>query len=142
MGSAEILVHNTCAKDTAKLNSGSDGGNDAKYYNADGSPIWPENRGFDGQPESITLQPGDMVDRFGYDGGTFVSPLGTPYTNRALPKGTDAKPYTIFEVLKPVEVQGGKVASWFGEAGGGIQYEFMSPISELLDNGILRKVGN
>mgnify|MGYP002902794930 FL=1 len=82
------------------------------------------------------------MDRFGYDSGTFVSPEGTPYTNRSLPKGTDAKPYTVFEVVLPVEVQAGKIAPWFGEAGGGIQYEFNSSINELIEAEILRKVGN
>ena len=117
------------------------GGNE-KYYNPDGSPIWPENRGFEGNPSTITLEPGTRVDRFGYDSGTFVSPEGTPYTNRSLPKGTAAKPYTVFEVVLPVEVQAGKIAPWFGEAGGGIQYEFNSSINELIEAGILRKVGN
>ena len=41
-----------------------------------------------------------------------------------MPIGTDKKPYTVFEVVKPVEVQAGKIAPWFGEKGGGIQYEF------------------
>lgn len=81
-----------------------------------------------------------MIDRYGYDGGTFVSPKGIPYTERSLPLGTDKKPYTVFEVVKPIEVQAGKIAPWFGEKGGGIQYEFSQKISELLEQGILRKV--
>ena len=115
-------------------------GGSGKYYNADGSPIWPPNRGFDGEPVTTTLEPGTMVDRYGYDGGYFVSPEGTSYTERALPVGTDKKPYTVFEVIKPVKVQSGKIAPWFGEKGGGIQYEFSNKISELLEQGILRKV--
>ena len=60
-----------------------------KYYNADGSPIWSRNRGFDGEPVTTTLKPGAMVDRYGYDGGYFVSTKGTSYTESALPVGTD-----------------------------------------------------
>lgn len=45
-------------------------------------------------------------------------------------------------VVKPVNVQAGKIAPWFGEKGGGIQYEFSQKISELLEQGILRKVEN
>ncbi len=116
-------------------------GSTAKYYNSDGSPIWPDNRGFEGDPHVKTLQPGTLIDRYGYDSGTFVSPKGTPYTERALPLGTDKKPYTVFEVVKPVEVDAGKIAPWFGEKGGGIQYEFQQKISELIEQGILRKVG-
>ncbi|MDE7333072.1 MAG: TNT domain-containing protein [Lachnospiraceae bacterium] len=116
------------------------GGSSSKYYNSDGSPIWPPNRGFDGSPTKITLETGTLIDRYGYDGGTFASPRGIPYTERALPIGTDQKPYTVFEVVRPVDVQAGKIAPWFGEKGGGIQYEFSQKISELLQQGILRKV--
>lgn len=85
-------------------------GSTSNYYNPDGSPIWPPNRGFDGNPTKVTLEPGTLIDRYGYDGGTFVSPKGIPYTERSLPIGTDQKPYTVFEVVKPVEVQAGKIA--------------------------------
>ena len=115
-------------------------GIDSRYYNPDGSPIWPPNKGFDGNPTKITLESGTLIDRYGYDGETFVSPKGVPYTERSLPLGTDKKPYTVFEVVKPIEVQAGKIAPWFGEKGGGIQYEFSQKISELLEQGILRKV--
>ena len=120
----------------------SEGGSTSNYYNPDGSPIWPPNRGFDGNPTKVTLESGTLIDRYGYDGGTFVSPKGIPYTERLLPIGTDQKPYTVFEVVKPVEVQAGKIAPWFGEKGGGIQYEFSQKISDLLQQGILRKVQN
>ena len=66
---------------------------------------------------------------------------GTPYTERALPMGTDKKTYTVFEVVRPVEVNAGKIVPWFGEKGGGIQYEFQQKISELIEQGILKKVG-
>ena len=48
----------------------------------------------------------------------------------------------IQQQFKPVEVQAGKIAAWLGEKGGGIQYEFSQKISDLLEQGILRKVGN
>ena len=107
---------------------GVESGRNSKYYNPDGSPIWPPNRGFDGNPTKVTLEPGTLIDRYGYDGGTFVSPKGISYTERSLPIGTD--------------VQAGKIAPWFGENGGGIQYEFSQKISDLLEQGILRKVQN
>ena len=121
---------------------GVESGRNSKYYNPDGSPIWPPNRGFDGNPTKVTLEPGTLIDRYGYDGGTFVSPKGISYTERSLPIGTDQKPYTVFEVVKSVDVQAGKIAPWFGENGGGIQYEFSQKISDLLEQGILRKVQN
>ena len=124
----------------SKYNS-SDGGSNSQWFDKHGNPIWPSNRGFAGEPITQILQPGTRVDRYGYDGGTFVLPEGTPYSQRALAPGTEKKPYTIFEVMKPIAVQGGKTAPWFGEEGGGMQYEFSVPISELLEHGVLKKVG-
>ena len=47
------------------------------------TPYWPPNRGALGEVRSITLPVGTLVDRYGYQGGTFVSPVGTPYPMRA-----------------------------------------------------------
>ena len=82
-----------------------------------------------------------FVDRYGYDSGSFVSPLGTPYENRSLPIGTDKKPYSVFEILAPIEVKAGRAAPWFNKIGGGIQYKFDRSISELIEQGLLRRVG-
>jgi hypothetical protein len=101
---------------------------------------WPPKRGFLGEPERITLQPGTRVDRYGYEGGTFVSPEGTPYEMRSLPSGSDLKPYYIYKVVKPVEVDAGPIRPWFEQPGLGIQYEFSKSIKELLKLGILRRV--
>lgn len=76
------------------------------------------------------------VERYGYEGGTSVSPVDVPFPNRALAPRTDKKPYTIYEVVKPVEVQTGKIAPWFHESGGGIQHEFSKPISKLNGKGL------
>ena len=48
------------------------------------------------------------MDRYGGETGKFVSPKGTPYTNRSLPPGSDARPYNVYEVVKPIDVQSGK----------------------------------
>ena len=104
-------------------------------------PHWPPDGGFEENPISEILQPGTRIDRYGYDAGTYVSPEGTPYSQRSLAPGTVNKPYTVFELVKPIEVQSGKIAPWFGEEGGGIQYKFNIPISELLEQGVLKKVG-
>lgn len=87
-----------------------------------GKIIWPPNRGLDGEAVIQTLKPGTRIDRYGFEGGTFVSPEGIPYPSRALAPGTENKPYNVYEVIKPIEVQAGKIAPWFGEPGGGIQY--------------------
>lgn len=114
----------------------------ANWTKSDGSTWWTPKDGFDGDINKVILESGTRIDRFGYDDGYFVAPEGTLYTSRSRLIGTDTKTYTVFEVLKPVEVNAGKTVPWFGEAGGGIQYQFNEQIFKLLDDGILRKVGN
>jgi hypothetical protein len=111
-----------------------------KWTNPDGSIKWPPNRGFDGPPTPTTIPAGTRIDRYGYDGGTFVSPQGIPYPQRALAPGTEAKPYKVFEVLKPLPAQTGKIAPWFDQPGGGIQHELASSIKDLIASGHIREV--
>ncbi len=118
-------MHNTCG---------------SQYYKADGRPNWSENNGFAGEPTNTVLEPGTRVDRYGGVNGSFVSPEGTPYTQRSLPAGYDKLPYHIYEVVESIEVQSGKIAPWFGEEGGGIQHLFYKSIEELLKQGILKEV--
>jgi len=91
-------------------------------------------------PEKLTIQPGTRIDRYGHPGGTFVSPEGVPVPNRSLAPGTTDKPYNVYEVLKPLDAQGGKAAPWFGQPGGGTQFELGQSIQDLIDGGFIRKV--
>ncbi|MCG8540992.1 MAG: TNT domain-containing protein [Clostridia bacterium] len=59
---------------------------------------------------------------------------------RSLAPGTEVKPYHVYEVVKPVEGLGGKIAPWFDQSGGGIQYKLNNSIQELLDGGFIREV--
>ena len=102
---------------------------------------WPPNRGFLGDPVQETLKVGTRIDRYGYPGGTFVSPEGTPFEERALLPSTLTKPYNVYEVTQPFEAQAGTVASWFGFGGGGIQYELPQSVQDLIDQGFLKRVG-
>ena len=53
-----------------------------------------------------------------------VSPVGIPYPMRALPPGSNRKPYTLYRVLKPIDnVAASKIMPLFGEIGLGTQYE-------------------
>jgi RHS repeat-associated protein len=101
---------------------------------------WPPNDGFHGNPAVTVLQPGTLVDRFGYDGGRFVSPNGSSITGRALAPGTTAKPYTVFEVTNRLVVRSGPAEPWFGEDGMGTQYYLPASVSDLIDSGYLRPV--
>ena len=69
-----------------------------------------------------------------------LSPLGTPYEMRSLSPGSDAKRYSIFEMVKPFPVQAGSAAPAFGEIGTGTQYETPVPIRSLLDRGIIKRI--
>ena len=110
------------------------------YYTPEGEIIWPPNRGVLGEPERIILKPGTIIDRFGYEGGTFVSPYGVPYEMRSLAPETFLKPYNVYVVTKPIEVQAGRIAPWFDEPGLGIQYELNQSVKDLIEQGILRRV--
>ncbi|WP_404460880.1 T7SS effector LXG polymorphic toxin [Sutcliffiella horikoshii] len=113
----------------------------SKYFTAEGEINWPPNRGVLGEVESTILKPGTIIDRFGYEGGTFVSPYGVPYEMRALAPETYKKPYKVYVVKKPVEVHSGKIAPWFDEPGLGIQYELNESVKRLIEKDIIRRVG-
>lgn len=101
---------------------------------------WPPNRGFFGVPENKTLSPGALIDRYGFDGGTFVSPKGVPFAQRALHPTSIDSPYSIFEVLKPIDVRAGPAGPWFGQPGMGTQYELQSSVRQLIDGGYIKRL--
>lgn len=106
-----------------------------KWTNPDGSINWPDHDGFsEGIKERITLQPGEVVDRYGNPTGSFVAPEGTPFVERSLFPGSETRTYNRYKVNKPVEVDAGTAAPWFDQPGGGMQYLFETSIQELLDN--------
>ena len=113
-----------------------------RFYADDGFPIYPPNDGFVGRPEKVTLKAGgQLVDRYGHPFGSYVCEEGTGYSQRALPKGTKERGYTVFAIEKDIEdVLEGEIAPWFGEVGGGIQYKLPHDTEFLLDEGYLKKV--
>jgi hypothetical protein len=119
---------------------GKGAGKTTQWVDEAGNIKWPTNNGFDGAPTTETLKPGTIVDRYGGETGKFVSPKGTPYENRSLPPGSDARPYHVYEVVKSIDVKAGKIAAWFGQPGGGIQYQFTQSIEELIQSGYLRRL--
>ncbi len=114
-----------------------------KYFNQKtGEIVWPPNGGaVPGTTKNVTLKPGTLVDRYGDDFGTYTSPINTPYEQRALPPGTDSKPYSQFEVLKPIDaVEQGEIAAWFDLPGGGTQYCLPESIEYLINEGYIRRI--
>ncbi|MER7167385.1 TNT domain-containing protein [Micromonospora sp. NPDC000207] len=97
---------------------------------------YPPSSGFvlgpDGRPVKArqTLLVGYRLDRFGNPGGSFLSPLGTPYGSRALPPlnlNTPEKSplanYHVYCVTKPFPVDAGPAAGWFAQPGLGTQFQ-------------------
>lgn len=114
-----------------------------KYYNQETGEInWPPNDGVvEGTSKNVTLEPGTKIDRYGADDGYYTAPIDTPYEERAVAPGTDQKPYSQFEVVKPIEaVEQGEVAPWFDQPGGGTQYLMPESIEDLIDEGYLRRI--
>ncbi len=93
---------------------------------------WPGNRGFLGSSSKMTLEPGTLIDRYGFRSGTFVSPQGTPFPMRALPDETLLKPFETYRVRIALDVDGGIVAPAFGKPGLGTQYELPFSVNELI----------
>ncbi|MBN3005493.1 TNT domain-containing protein [Chromobacterium alkanivorans] len=84
---------------------------------------WPPFPGSVNQVEhDFVLLPGAVIDRFGPPQGSFLSPVRTSYSARALKPGTMADDYYVYEVLRPLPVKAGEVRPWFSESGGGMQY--------------------
>ncbi|MDH6136311.1 hypothetical protein P3T37_005731 [Kitasatospora sp. MAA4] len=87
--------------------------------------------GFDGQPIELnqTLVPGQDIDRFGSEYGSFLAPEGLPYASRAIPpQSLDGNPaagcnYHDYRVLKAFTVHAGPIAPWFDQIGLGWQYQ-------------------
>lgn len=113
--------------------------NDLYYNQTTGQILWPADNGFAEYPNDFILMPGTLIDRYGNDFGSFTSPLGTPYEQRALAPGTELKQYSIFEVLQPINVKAGEIASWFNQPGGGMQYQLPEIIDKLLGE-FLRRI--
>lgn len=122
--------------------------------------VYPPGEGFVLRPDGLplrfaqTLQPGFRIDRFGFPGGRFLAPLGTPFGQRSItpahlntPEAAPASNYHVYCVLEPFTVATGAVAPWFAQPGLGTQY-VLEPdhlpeaggdlsVKWLLDNGYL-----
>lgn len=101
-------------------------------------PYYPPNQGFVGASARASLVPGTVVDRYGGTDGFFLSPQGVAPWARALSYGAESRPLNAFTVLKPIEVDAGRAASWFNQPGGGMQYDLgTSTVQDLINSGHL-----
>lgn len=102
-----------------------------KYYNqTTGEPIWPGQNGdpnidgfLNGKYEDTKLRPGEQIDRYGGNNGTFFGDEGTSIPERAMAPNSDFSKYNKYVVAREMPVRKGKIAPWFDQPGGGIQYQ-------------------
>ncbi|MBP8261655.1 MAG: TNT domain-containing protein [Verrucomicrobia bacterium] len=103
--------------------------------------FYPEHAGFVGATERRFLEVGERIDRYGGSAySRFFSPQGTPAWARSLPPGIVSQPLRTFEVMKPFEVSAGRVAPWFNQPGGGIQYVTPVTLDIFLKRGIIQEI--
>ncbi|HEY0894330.1 MAG TPA: RHS repeat-associated core domain-containing protein, partial [Cellvibrio sp.] len=110
----------------------------ANWRKADGSTWWPPYDGaIPGTQQTITLDRGVVIDRYGRTSGTFVSPAGLPLGSRALASAPTVDP-NVYDVLSPIkDVEAAKIAPWFDQPGLGTQYKLPSSVQNYLDQDIL-----
>ena len=93
--------------------------------------IWPEDNGFPPgyHPQPAQLPEGTVIDRFGHQGGSYLAPDLTPFTDRALSPETEFAQYNRYEVTgEPLppgwQIVQGPVEPWFGQtpSPGAVQY--------------------
>ena len=123
-----------------------------EYYDPDtGELLWPNEEttgirdGFAKPPVAETLPEGTIIDcyapRSGVDDtGKFLSPAGASYESRALPYVENADNLTRYRVARPLPVQSGTAAPWFGAPGGATQFKTGPSVGQLVQDGFLEVI--
>lgn len=124
-------------------------------WTVNGTYTYPDHNGFvistsDEPIKGITILPaGTLVDRFGSEYGSFLSPAEAPYPQRAIPPSNLDTPkdqpnypynYHVYKVVQPFKVEAGPIAAYFGQPGAGTQYHTFSNIMTLIEKGFLERV--
>lgn len=111
-----------------------------KWIDAQAQIKWPPDNGCAAAPISETLPVGTLIDRFGSEGGSFFSPKGEPYDDRAVPYVCSKMAYTVYRVDKSLHVMACKAAPWFDEPGGAEQFQADDPAYKLRASGAIEVV--
>jgi hypothetical protein len=95
---------------------------------------------------------GQVWDRLGHPGGAWLAPEGTPYPERAVAPGSLDREYHGYRVHAENPLPSGwrieesRVAPWFGQPGGGLQYRIIAPpgmksrVQDLIGTGFLEEL--
>lgn len=111
-----------------------------QWSNAKATISWPPDDGCAAAPASQTLPAGNLIDRFGSEGGSFFSPKGESFASRAVPYVCRQMDYRVYRVLKPLPVQTCKATPWFDEPGGAVQMQTAEPAYRLVAEGMITVV--
>ncbi len=91
---------------------------------------------FNGEYKNTKLTENMIIDRYGGNNGTFFGKEGTSIPERAMSPNSDFSQYNRYIVTDEIPIREGKIAPWFGQPGGGVQYQidpdFVSSIKSKL----------
>jgi hypothetical protein len=116
------------------------------WYKADGSINYPPNNGaVPGTIETITLQPGGKLGRYGEVkvNSNYITDAGVASNKLALPPNTDPAHYYEYEIVKPIpDTVKSTITEWpIGSGtGGATQYELPMPIETLRLQGYIKLI--
>ena len=111
-----------------------------KWESGKAAISWPPNDGCAEAPADRTLNPGELIDRFGSEFGSFFSPRGQSFKARAVPYVCKQMDYRIYRVLKPIPVKACNAAPWFGEPGGALQVQSAVAANKLVEDGSIKAI--
>lgn len=86
------------------------------------------------------LKEGTVVDRYGSERGSFVSPEGASYESRSLPYKEETVEYHKYRVTEDINCREGTAAPNFEQQGGAKQYKLEKTVDYYLNSGALEEV--
>ena len=83
-----------------------------------------------------SIPAGEEFDHFGPETGRWLYPKGVSFASRSLPPESLVEPYQTYtatgEPLLPGwSLEESRAVAWFGQPGGGVQYQIVAPPGEL-----------
>lgn len=101
---------------------------------------WPENNGFEGEPQPTVLPENTIIARYGSETGHFATDVGTNPSELSLPYDTDTMEYHEYRLCGEVSCESGKAKGTFDVEGGGRQYAFDKSFAEMVKDGTIEKI--
>lgn len=89
-----------------------------------------------------TLQPGDVIVRYGSERGRYATLPGTDFSELSLPYDPNTIEYHEYRVVKPISCESGKAAKNFDQKGLGQQQLFADTFSDMIRNETIVRIEN